>query len=182
MPGTHHRPVVLIWTHTDYWLQSPFTVFVCLPDGREAADEDSSESEAEETGMNQECKTQAPNSQPGSGSHRPKPPRTSLEDSGRWSDTLSVDEKDGFVFVNYSEGQARPANPPTNTHSSSQSMPQPLQPNNTEPRPYSNLRAGMNMHFTFIKGYSCIFPRIQCDNHGKELNMFNSTEGKKKTQ
>lgn len=119
-----------------------FPLFVCLPDGREPAEEDSSESEAEEACMGQENKKQAPNSQPGSSSHRPKPSRTSLEDSGRWSDTLSVDEKDGFVFVNYSEGQARPANPPTNPHANHQSMPQPLQPNNIEPRPYNKLRAG----------------------------------------
>lgn len=129
---------------------------MCLPDGREAADEDSSESEAEEASVSQECKTQAPNSQPGSGSHRPKPSRTSLEDSSRWSDSLSVDEKDGFVFVNYSEGQARPANPPTNPHTNPhtnpQSMPQPLQPSNMEPRPYNKLRAGMKTRFT-LNGY-----------------------------
>lgn len=124
---------------------------MCLPDGREAADEDSSESEAEEAIASQECKTQAPNSQPGSGSHRPKPSRTSLEDSGRWSDSLSVDEKDGFVFVNYSEGQTRPANPPTNPpHTNPQPMPQPLQPSNMEPRPYNKLRAGMKMHIARI--------------------------------
>ncbi|KAM9447222.1 WD repeat and FYVE domain-containing protein 3 isoform 4-T5 [Clarias gariepinus] len=111
-------------------------------DGREAPDEDSSESEAEEATVSQECKTQAPNSQPGSGSH--KPSRTSLEDSGRWSDSLSVDEKDGFVFVNYSEGQARPANPPANNpHNNPQALPpQPLQPGNIEPRAYNKLRAG----------------------------------------
>lgn len=129
---------------------------MCHPDGREPADEESSESEPEEASMNQDCKTQAANSQSGSGSHRPKPPRTSLEDSGRWSDSLSVDEKDGFVFVNYSEGQARPTNPPTNPHTNSQSMPQPLQPSNMEPRPYNKLRAGIKMHFT-LKGYSSIF-------------------------
>ncbi|XP_060740179.1 WD repeat and FYVE domain-containing protein 3 isoform X1 [Tachysurus vachellii] len=111
-------------------------------DGREAADEDSSESEAEEASVSQECKAQAQNSQPGSNSHRPKPPRTSLEDSGRWSDSLSVDEKDGFVFVNYSEGQARPANPPSNPHTNSHPVPQPLQPSNVEPRLYNKLRAG----------------------------------------
>lgn len=139
---------------TDY--QVSFSLFVCLPDGREAADEDSSESEAEEASMSQECKTQSASSEPGSGSHRPKPPRTSLEDSGRWSDSLSVDEKDGFVFVNYSESQARPANPPTNPLANSQSVPQPLQPGNMEPRPYNKLRTGMGMHFT-LKGYYRIF-------------------------
>lgn len=123
---------------------------MCLPDGREAPDEDSSESEPEEASMSQECKTQASNSQPGSSSHRPKPPRASLEDSGRWSDSLSVDEKDGFVFVNYSEGQARPANLPTNPHTNPQTMPQPLQPCNMEPRPYNKLRAGRKKHF-FLK-------------------------------
>uniref|UniRef100_A0A3B4AQD8 FYVE-type domain-containing protein n=1 Tax=Periophthalmus magnuspinnatus TaxID=409849 RepID=A0A3B4AQD8_9GOBI len=29
------------------------------------------------------------------------------DDSHRWSDTLSIDEKDGFVFVNYSENQMK---------------------------------------------------------------------------
>lgn len=135
------------------WLpvSGSFNQLVCLSDGREAPDEDSSESEAEEATVSQECKTQAPNSQPGSGSH--KPSRTSLEDSGRWSDSLSVDEKDGFVFVNYSEGQARPANPPANNpHNNPQALPpQPLQPGNIEPRAYNKLRAGINMKFILIR-------------------------------
>lgn len=58
------------------------------------------------------------------------------DDSHRWSDTLSIDEKDGFVFVNYSEGQSKPAHP------SQGSVPQPLPPPATEPRTYNQLRAG----------------------------------------
>lgn len=57
-------------------------------------------------------------SQPSSTSHRPpaascRATATWYNDSGsddsrRWSDQLSLDEKDGFIFVNYSEGQSRP--------------------------------------------------------------------------
>uniref|UniRef100_A0A672QYC5 WD repeat and FYVE domain containing 3 n=1 Tax=Sinocyclocheilus grahami TaxID=75366 RepID=A0A672QYC5_SINGR len=81
-------------------------------EGRDAPEDDSSESEGEETSLSQDPKPL--NSQPSSTVHRPKP-RTgaswsvdsSSDDSRRWSDTLSIDEKDGFVFVNYSEGQIR---------------------------------------------------------------------------
>lgn len=66
---------------------------------------------------------------------------SSSDDSHRWSDTLSVDEKDGFVFVNYSEGQAKAAHPhPSNPGQSS--APQPFQPPNTDARTYNQLRTG----------------------------------------
>lgn len=71
------------------------------------------------------------------------------DDSHRWSDTLSIDEKDGFVFVNYSEGQTKgphphpphPAHPP---HPGQGPVPQPLGPATTmEARTYNQLRAGV---------------------------------------
>lgn len=61
------------------------------------------------------------------------------DDSHRWSDTLSIDEKDGFVFVNYSEGQTKGAHP---AHSGQGSVPQPLHPSTMEARTYNQLRAG----------------------------------------
>lgn len=70
------------------------------------------------------------------------------DDSHRWSDTLSIDEKDGFVFVNYSEGQTRgphpahPHHPHHPPHPSLSSMPQPLQSSTMEARTYNQLRAG----------------------------------------
>ncbi|KFO35303.1 WD repeat and FYVE domain-containing protein 3 [Fukomys damarensis] len=83
--------------------------------GEEAQDEDSSDSDAEEPSISQEPK-EIP-SQPSSTSHRPRAAScratatwctdSSSDDSRRWSDQLSLDEKDGFIFVNYSEGQAR---------------------------------------------------------------------------
>ncbi|XP_066509176.1 WD repeat and FYVE domain-containing protein 3 isoform X1 [Hoplias malabaricus] len=123
-------------------------------DGREAPDEDSSESEGEETSLSQEPKPRSSGSQPGSAIHRPKPRPgaswsvdSSSDDSRRWSDTLSIDEKDGFVFVNYSEGQGRPGTAPHGNphppHSAPPhgAVPQPLQPSSMEARPYSRLRA-----------------------------------------
>lgn len=60
------------------------------------------------------------------------------DDSHRWSDTLSIDEKDGFVFVNYSEGQTKGSHP----HPCQSSVPQPLHPPTIEARTYNQLRAG----------------------------------------
>lgn len=60
------------------------------------------------------------------------------DDSHRWSDTLSIDEKDGFVFVNYSEGQAKGAPP----HPVQSAVHPPLHPPAAEPRPYNQLKAG----------------------------------------
>lgn len=90
--------------------------FLILPmTGQEAQDEDSSDSEAEEQSISQDPKD-AP-SQPPSTSHRPRAAScrataawctdSGSDDSRRWSDQLSLDEKDGFIFVNYSEGQTR---------------------------------------------------------------------------
>ncbi|XP_044537547.1 WD repeat and FYVE domain-containing protein 3 [Gracilinanus agilis] len=83
--------------------------------GQEGQDEDSSDSEAEEPSVIQDPK-ETP-SQPGSMSHRPRAAScraaavwstdSGSDDSRRWSDQLSLDEKDGFIFVNYSEGQPR---------------------------------------------------------------------------
>ncbi|KAJ8285363.1 hypothetical protein GJAV_G00025980 [Gymnothorax javanicus] len=106
-------------------------------EGREAHDDDSSESDGEEQSVLQE-------SEPGPSHGLPPHPdrgtkgsagrpsaswsmESGSEDSRRWSDSLSLDEKDGFVFVNYSERQARAAPP---------------QPSAVEPRPYSQLRPG----------------------------------------
>ncbi|XP_034527480.1 WD repeat and FYVE domain-containing protein 3 isoform X5 [Ailuropoda melanoleuca] len=109
--------------------------------GQEAQDEDSSDSEAEEQSTSQDPKD-AP-SQPGSSSHRPRAAScraaavwctdSGSDDSRRWSDQLSLDEKDGFIFVNYSEGQTRahlqgPLNHP--------------HPNPMEARNYSRLKPG----------------------------------------
>lgn len=63
------------------------------------------------------------------------------DDSRRWSDTLSIDEKDGFVFVNYSEGQTKGA-PPHPAHPGQSSAQQPLHPPTTEQRLYNQLKAG----------------------------------------
>lgn len=60
------------------------------------------------------------------------------DDSHRWSDTLSIDEKDGFVFVNYSEGQTKGAP----LHPGQSAVQPPLQPPAAEPRPYNQLKAG----------------------------------------
>lgn len=109
--------------------------------GQEAQDEESSDSEADEQSVSQEPKD-AP-SQPGSTSHRPRAAScrataawctdSGSDDSRRWSDQLSLDEKDGFIFVNYSEGQARahaqgPLNHPHPAH--------------VEVRNYSRLKPG----------------------------------------
>ncbi|KAG7271513.1 hypothetical protein CRUP_007502, partial [Coryphaenoides rupestris] len=147
-------------------------------------EEESSESDGDEPSLNQEPKTpptssNGGDSHPGSSVHRPKGsggrsgPSWSLDsgsdDSRHWSDTLSIDEKDGFVFINYSEGQSRPGRPPgapqppaggqhpggpQQQQQQQPAQPSPaqpplgsvpqtaLQPGASEPRPYSLLRAG----------------------------------------
>lgn len=72
---------------------------------------------------------------------------SSSDDSHRWSDTLSIDEKDGFVFVNYSEGQTKVPHPhpqphPHLAHPGHSSVPQPLQPSTMDARTYNQLRTG----------------------------------------
>lgn len=109
--------------------------------GQEAQDEDSSDSEADEQSLSQDPKDTP--SQPSSTSHRPRAAScratatwcndSGSDDSRRWSDQLSLDEKDGFIFVNYSEGQTRahlqaPLNHP--------------HPNPMEVRHYSRLKPG----------------------------------------
>lgn len=109
--------------------------------GQQAQDEDSSDSEAEEPSVSQEPKDTP--SQPSSTSHRPRAAScratatwctdSGSDDSRRWSDQLSLDEKDGFIFVNYSEGQARAHPQGSLSHS---------HPNPTEARSYSRLKPG----------------------------------------
>uniref|UniRef100_A0A671LJE3 WD repeat and FYVE domain-containing protein 3 n=1 Tax=Sinocyclocheilus anshuiensis TaxID=1608454 RepID=A0A671LJE3_9TELE len=158
---------VIVTGHSDgvvrFWriefLQVPETpapepVDLVLPEGRDAPEDDSSESEGEEANLSQDSKPRTSNSQPSSTVHRPKP-RTGAswsvdsgsDDSRRWSDTLSIDEKDGFVFVNYSEGQIRPgipSQPHLQPHSapSHGPVPQPLQPSTMEARSYNKLKPG----------------------------------------
>uniref|UniRef100_A0A673H4J8 WD repeat and FYVE domain-containing protein 3-like n=1 Tax=Sinocyclocheilus rhinocerous TaxID=307959 RepID=A0A673H4J8_9TELE len=125
-------------------------------EGRDAPEDDSSESEGEEANLSQDSKPRTSNSQPSSTVHRPKP-RTGAswsvdsgsDDSRRWSDTLSIDEKDGFVFVNYSEGQIRPgipSQPHLQPHSATSHgpVPQPLQPSTMEARSYNNYDANQS--------------------------------------
>lgn len=109
--------------------------------GQQAQDEDSSDSEAEEPSVSQDPKDTP--SQPSSTSHRPRAAScratatwctdSGSDDSRRWSDQLSLDEKDGFIFVNYSEGQARAHPQGSHPHS---------HPNPTEARSYSRLKPG----------------------------------------
>uniref|UniRef100_A0A673H5D7 WD repeat and FYVE domain-containing protein 3-like n=1 Tax=Sinocyclocheilus rhinocerous TaxID=307959 RepID=A0A673H5D7_9TELE len=125
-----------------------------VPDCCGEIEDDSSESEGEEANLSQDSKPRTSNSQPSSTVHRPKP-RTGAswsvdsgsDDSRRWSDTLSIDEKDGFVFVNYSEGQIRPgipSQPHLQPHSATSHgpVPQPLQPSTMEARSYNKLKPG----------------------------------------
>ncbi|KAL0979906.1 hypothetical protein UPYG_G00191390 [Umbra pygmaea] len=70
------------------------------------------------------------------------------DESRRWSDTLSLDEKDGFVFVNYSEGQTGQGPTPPKPGVTSQApqagagVSQAVHPTTMEARPYNQLRAG----------------------------------------
>ncbi|KAJ8286941.1 hypothetical protein GJAV_G00045150 [Gymnothorax javanicus] len=131
-------------------------------EGQEVHDEESSDSDGEDQSVSQDptqrtVRTQpgsATHTQPGSAIHRPKGamarPKSSWsagsssEDSRRWSDSLSLDEKDGFVFVNYSEGQTHPTphSHPQPHQAPHAAVPQPLQPANMETRTYNQLRPG----------------------------------------
>ncbi|XP_014875938.1 WD repeat and FYVE domain-containing protein 3-like, partial [Poecilia latipinna] len=115
-------------------------------------DDDSSESEGEEPAAPRNPSTGGGSgSQPGSAVHRPRGPSSRAgaswsmdsgsDDSHRWSDTLSIDEKDGFVFVNYSEGQTKGPLPPS-AHPAQASLPQSVHPPAAEPRTYNQLKAG----------------------------------------
>lgn len=119
--------------------------------GEEAPDEESSDSETDDQGLSQETKLQESQHQPSSASHRPRSSSSratavwsadsSSDDSRRWSDQLSLDEKDGFIFVNYSEGQAKPypRAPANHPH-----------PNPGEVRHYSKLKPGVKMLLYFL--------------------------------
>ncbi|XP_039614451.1 WD repeat and FYVE domain-containing protein 3 isoform X3 [Polypterus senegalus] len=126
-------------------------------EGRDAADDESSDSDGDEQSLNQEPKAQSTQSESGSAVHRPKGSvgrhgtswsgDSGSDDSRRWSDNLSSDEKDGFVFIYYSDGQIRvpvqshmQSVPPSTVHPPSQS--QPLQPCPAETRPYNRLKPG----------------------------------------
>ncbi|CAG5919009.1 unnamed protein product [Menidia menidia] len=119
-------------------------------------DDDSSESDGDEPSLSREPRVPrtpltSGGSQLGSTVHRHGGPSvragaswsmdSGSDDSHRWSDTLSIDEKDGFVFVNYSEGQGKGLHPQPSFACQS-SMPQPLHPSAMEARTYNQLRAG----------------------------------------
>ncbi|XP_041084029.1 WD repeat and FYVE domain-containing protein 3 isoform X2 [Polyodon spathula] len=118
-------------------------------EGREAQDEESSDSDADDQSISQEAKPQPCQSQPGSAIQRPEGGKevpswsadNDSDNSRRWSDHLSLDEKDGFVFVNYCEGQTRiPVQPqPPLLPQPQLPPPQPLQ---HRPGPYNTLRPG----------------------------------------
>ncbi|XP_015131950.1 WD repeat and FYVE domain-containing protein 3 isoform X1 [Gallus gallus] len=111
--------------------------------GQEAHEEDSSDSDADDPCIGQDAKLQESQSQPGSTSHRPRSASNRVaaawsadsgsDDSRRWSDQLSLDEKDGFIFVNYSEGQAK-IHPHAQVNH--------LHPSCAEARHYSKLKPG----------------------------------------
>uniref|UniRef100_A0A8C9FGG4 WD repeat and FYVE domain containing 3 n=1 Tax=Pavo cristatus TaxID=9049 RepID=A0A8C9FGG4_PAVCR len=111
--------------------------------GQEAHEEDSSDSDADDPCIGQDAKLQESQSQPGSTSHRPRSASNRVaaawsadsgsDDSRRWSDQLSLDEKDGFIFVNYSEGQAK-IHPHAQVNH--------LHPSYAEARHYSKLKPG----------------------------------------
>uniref|UniRef100_A0A3P9L505 WD repeat and FYVE domain containing 3 n=1 Tax=Oryzias latipes TaxID=8090 RepID=A0A3P9L505_ORYLA len=120
------------------------------------ADDDSSESDGDEPSLSQESRpprnpSTGGGSQPGSAVHRPRGQSgragaswsmdSGSDDSHRWSDTLSIDEKDGFVFVNYSEGHTKGPHPHLAPQAQS-SGPHSLQPSSVEARTYNQLRAG----------------------------------------
>lgn len=89
------------------------------------------------------------------------------DDSHRWSDTLSIDEKDGFVFVNYSEGQTKGPHPHLAPQAQS-SGPHSLHSASVEARTYNQLRAGLcpcTLHLLcerFIQHYKLLLCKQQC--------------------
>ncbi|KAJ7327170.1 hypothetical protein JRQ81_016929 [Phrynocephalus forsythii] len=111
--------------------------------GEEVPDEESSDSETDDPGLSQDTKPQESQNQPSGITHRPRSSSSratavwsadsSSDDSRRWSDQLSLDEKDGFIFVNYSDGQTKPYPhaPANHPH-----------PNPGEVRHYSKLKPG----------------------------------------
>ncbi|KAG9480633.1 hypothetical protein GDO78_012215 [Eleutherodactylus coqui] len=86
--------------------------------GHEAQEDDSSDSDVEDQSSSQDTRQKDGQAQPSTVTPRTRASSaraglaawsadSSSDDSRRWSDQLSLDEKDGFVFVNYSEGQSK---------------------------------------------------------------------------
>lgn len=95
------------------------TDYHCLLTGTEAQDDESSDSDVEDQSSSQDTASKDSQAQPSNVVHRARASsaRAGLaawsgdsgsEDSKRWSDQLSLDEKDGFIVVNYSEGHSKP--------------------------------------------------------------------------
>ncbi|XP_072921340.1 WD repeat and FYVE domain-containing protein 3 isoform X1 [Hemitrygon akajei] len=135
----------------------------------DAQDEDSSDSELEDQSIHDLKPKQ---SLSGSTAHRTKGTRVAWfvegDESKRWADQLSIDEKDGFVFVNYSEGQPK-LQPPSQQQPQVQSnMQQPHQHlMQSEIRRHNQLRQGyrwerqlvfrskLTMHTAFDRKDNC---------------------------
>ncbi|XP_013921886.1 PREDICTED: WD repeat and FYVE domain-containing protein 3 [Thamnophis sirtalis] len=118
-------------------------IFAFQAEGQEGPEEESSDSDAEDQAPAHDAKLPESQPQQAPAGHRPRSSsaratavwsvETSSEDTRRWSDHLSLDEKDGFIFVNYSDGQAKGySHAPTN-HSNA---------NQGELRHYSKLKPG----------------------------------------
>ncbi|XP_072261545.1 WD repeat and FYVE domain-containing protein 3 isoform X2 [Pyxicephalus adspersus] len=86
--------------------------------GHEAQDDDSSDSDVEDQSSSQDTASKDSQTHPSNVVHRTRASsaRAGLaawsgdsgsDDSRRWSDQLSLDEKDGFIVVNYSEGHSK---------------------------------------------------------------------------
>lgn len=130
--------------------------------GQEAHEEDSSDSDADDPCIGQDVKLQESQSQPGSTSHRPRSASNRVaaawsadsgsDDSRRWSDQLSLDEKDGFIFVNYSEGQAK-IHPHAQVNH--------LHPSYAEARHYSKLKPGKRRGVHFLRWINLLLALTQ---------------------
>ncbi|XP_069782164.1 WD repeat and FYVE domain-containing protein 3 isoform X4 [Narcine bancroftii] len=111
----------------------------------DAQDEDSSDSELEDHSIQglkpKQCL-------PGSTVHRTKGTRAAWvvdgDESKRWADQLSLDEKDGFVFVNYSEGQPK---------LQSQCQPQPQVQSHTQHPHHQSIQNEISRHNQLRQGY-----------------------------
>lgn len=115
----------------------------CLLTGPEAQDDDSSDSDIEDQSSSQDTAPKESQAQPSNVVRRTRASsaRAGLaawsgdsgsDDSRRWSDQLSLDEKDGFIVVNYSEGHLK-------QFPQAQSSAQPSQ---QEVRHYNKLKTG----------------------------------------
>ncbi|XP_077131917.1 WD repeat and FYVE domain-containing protein 3 isoform X2 [Ranitomeya variabilis] len=112
--------------------------------GHEAQEDDSSDSDVEDQSSSQDTRLKDSQTQPSNVTPRTRASsaRAGLaawsadsgsDDSRRWSDQLSLDEKDGFVFVNYSEGQSKVQFPQVQSGG---------QASQTEGRHYNKLKTG----------------------------------------